>query len=127
MRYHNIKSVLVAFVLAFFFGPFGLFYAGVGWGFLGLVFTFVSVFIGCGIAVICAMGGWFDLDMMGPFVFVVGIVIGYGMMHLISLIVSPVVVYYKRQDQLDELDELKAHEARAANRYRPKRRRYSYT
>ena len=128
MRYHNLKSVLLAFVLAFFFGPFGLFYAGVGWGFLGLLFTFVFMFMGCGLTVLFGgMGGWFNLDMIGPFVLVVGIVLGYGMVHLISLIVGPVVVHYKRQDQLDELDELEAYEARAANRYRPKRRRYSYT
>lgn len=123
-HYHNVKSVFLAFVLAFFFGPFGMFYAGIGWGFLALLLTFVSMFIGCGIA---AIGSGFDIDYIEPFVLGVGLVLGYGMMHLMSLVVSPVVVHYKRQDQLDELDELEAKQARAANRYRPKRRRYSYT
>ncbi|MYD46711.1 MAG: hypothetical protein F4W92_10190 [Gammaproteobacteria bacterium] len=127
-QYHNLKSVLLAFVLAFFFGPFGMFYAGVGWGFLAILMTFVSMFMGCAIAVIFGgIGGWFNLDALGPFILVVGLALGYGMMHLISLVFSPVVVHYNRQDQLDELDELEAKHARAANRYRPKRRRYSYT
>ena len=128
MRYHDLKSVLLAFVLVFFFGPLGLFYAGVGWGLLAILFTIVSMLMGCSITVLLGgMGGLFNLDTIGPFVLVVGLVLGYGVMHLISLIVGPVVVHYKRQDQLDTLDEMEAFESRAANRYRPKRRRYSYT
>ncbi|MCY3541675.1 MAG: hypothetical protein F4X56_05590 [Gammaproteobacteria bacterium] len=130
MRYHshNLKSVLLAFVLAFFFGPFGMFYAGAGWGFLAILLTFLSMFIGCAIsAIVGGGGGWFELADFGPFVLVIGLALGYGMMHLLFLVVSPVVVHYKRQDQLDELDEFEAKQARAANRYRPKRRRYSYT
>ena len=127
-HYHNVKSVFFAFVFAFFFGPFGMFYAGAGWGFLAILLTFVSMFMGCAITVIFGgIGGWFDLDDLGPLILLVGLTFGYGMMHLLSLVVSPLVVHYKRQDQLDELDELEAKQARAANRYRPKRRRYSYT
>lgn len=130
MRYHyqNVKSVFLAFVFAFFFGPFSMFYAGAGWGFLAILLTFLSMFIGCAIAVIVGGGGgWFEITDLGPFVLVFGLALGYGMMHLLFLVVSPLVVHYKRQDQLDELDELEAKQARAANRYRPKRRRYSYT
>lgn len=128
MRYHNLKSVLLAFVLAFSFGPLGLFYAGVGWGLLAILFTIVSMLMGCSLTVLFGgMGGLFNLDTIGPFVLVVGLALGYGVMHLISLIVGPVIVHYKRQAQLDELDEMEAFKARAANRYRPKRRRYSYT
>lgn len=127
MPYYRLKSVLLAVVLTFLLGPLGMFYAGVGWGILALLFTFVSVFIGCAIVVLFGeIGGWFDIDTLGPIVLVFGTLFGYGIMHLISLIVGPVVVFYKRQDQLDELDELEANRARSANRYRPKRRRYTH-
>ena len=127
-HYHNLKSVPLAFVLSFFFGPFGMFYAGVGWGFLAILLTFVSMFVGCGITVFFGgIGGSFDLDALGPFILVVGLGLGYGMMHLISLVFNPLVVYHKRQDQLDELEEWEVKQSRTANRYRPKRRRYSYT
>lgn len=130
MRYHHHKpkSVLLAVVLAFFFGPMGMFYAGVGWGFLAMLMTFLSMFMGCAIALFDgSINGWFYLDYIDPYVLYAGLVIGYGAMHLISLVVSPVVVHYKRQNQLDELDEWELKQSRTANRYRPKRRRYSYT
>ena len=127
-RYHNVKSVFIAFLFALFFGPFGLFYAGAGWGFLAVLLTFVSIFMGCAIAVLFGeFGGWTYFDGIGPFVLVIGLAFGYGMMHLLSLFVGPVVAHYKRQDQLDELDDLAATRSRVANRYRPKRSRYSYT
>ena len=130
MRYHNhnLKSVSLAFVLSFFFGPFGMFYAGVGWGFVAILFTLVSMFVVCAITVfIGGIGGSFDLNALGPILYVVGFGLGYGMMHLISLVFNPLVVHHKRQDQLDELDEWRAEQSRSENRYRPKRRRYSYT
>ena len=126
---HKPKSMSLAVVLAFFFGPFGTFYAGVGWGFLAILLMFVSMFVGCGILVlidgaICCEFGYFDVS---PRLLVNGLFLGYGVIHLISLVFSPVVVHYIRQDQLDELDEMEAKQPRAANRHRPKRRLYSYT
>ena len=129
MRYHNLKSVLLAFVLVFFFGPFGLFYAGVGWGVLAILITFIFAVIGCGVVELFSgiVDGWYDMESMSLLVLILGTGLGYGVIHLLSLIVGPVLVHYKRQDQLDEFEELEAHEARAANRYRPKRRSSSYT
>ena len=129
MRYHKLKSVLLAFILVFFFGPLGLFYAGAGWGFLAIFFTFIFMTIGCGVGVFLGDPGgwWITLDVISLPVIVFGVALGYSMMHLVSLIVGPVIVHHRRQNQLDELGELEAFESRAANRYRPKRRRYSYT
>ena len=129
MRYYNLKSVLLAFVLVFLFGPFGLFYAGVGWGVLAILITFIFAVIGCGVVVLFSgiVDGWYDMESMSLLVLILGTGLGYGVIHLLSLIVGPVLVHYKRQDQLDELEELEAHETRAANRYRPKRRSSSYT
>ena len=131
MRHHDHKpkSTSLAVVLAFFFGPFGMFYAGVGWGFLAILLTFVSIFVGCGIVVLYDAAICCDLThyFINRHLLVIGLVLGYGVIHLISLVFSPVVVHYKRQDQLDELDEMEAKQPRAANRHRPKRRLYSYT
>lgn len=127
MRYRNLKSVLLAFVLVFFFGPLGLFYAGLGWGFLGIIFSFIFMVIGCAVGLLFNdPGGWWnDFDVISLPVLAFGVILGYGMMHLLSLIVGPVIVHYRRQDQLDELEALEAGKARTANRYRPKRRHYS--
>ena len=48
MQYNKLKSVLLAFVLAFF-RPLGLFYAGVGWGVLAMLITFMFSMIGSGV------------------------------------------------------------------------------
>lgn len=128
LRDRNLKSVFLAFVLVLFFGPLGLFYAGVGWGLLALMFSFIFMVIGCAVGLLFGdPGGWIDLDSIAVPVFAFGIIFGWGMMYLISLVVGPVVVHYKRQYQLDEIEELEAYENKAANRYRPKRRHCSYT
>ncbi len=128
MRYRNLKSVFVAFVLVLVFGPLGLFYAGVGWGLLALLFSFIFMVIGCAVGLLFGgPGGWINLDTIDIPVLAFGIFFGWGMMYLISLVVGPVAVHYKRQYQLDEIEELEAYENKAANRYRPKRRQYSYT
>lgn len=119
--------MLLAFTLVLFFGPLGLFYAGVGWGFLGILFSFIFFFLGCGVALLFGgHEGWIEFNIIGRIpVIVFGILLAYGTVHLISMIVSPVVVYYQRQHQLDELEESEALQNRTANRYRPKKRHYS--